>query len=103
VQLTGVELQFVPDALVHIRFPDTLSSLYRQARGYAEYNTLLQKKYQSLGMPKLSWKDSLQRWVYICKITRGIYTKRGRAALAWQLGAALGRLQGSIKHHIWAL
>lgn len=103
VQLAGVELRFAPDALVHIRYPNTLSDLYRQARDYAEYNVLLYEKYRPLGMPKLPWQDSLNRWIRLLRELGKIHSPVSRGRFAWQLGARVGRLKGSIKNRVWAL
>jgi glycosyltransferase involved in cell wall biosynthesis len=102
-QLAGVELKFAPDALVHIRYPQTLSGLYCQARGYAEYNVLLYEKYRPHGMPELPWQESLNRWIRLLRWLGRIHSPVSRGCFAWQLGARIGRLQGSIKHRVWAL
>ena len=65
IQLKGVELQFVPEAVVHYRFRHTLDGIYRQARGYGEGHVLLYKKYKSLGSPKLFWKESIKTWLFL--------------------------------------
>ncbi len=104
LQRAGVELHFVPEAVMHIRFRDRLNDIYRQARGYAEYNVLLYKKYRPLGMPKISKKAGLLAWVKLLQYPQYVVlSKEGRANWMWQLGRCVGRLQGSIKHRVWAL
>jgi glycosyltransferase involved in cell wall biosynthesis len=103
IQLTGPELHFVPDAVVHVRYRDTLRGSFRQARLWGEYNVLLYKRYQPWGMPKLSWKDGVIGWK---RLLKGLPRISSRASLtmwvrrfAWRIG----RLQGCIKYRVVAL
>jgi len=103
LQLAGVELHFVPEAVVYVRYRSTLRGIYRQARGYAEYNVILYKRYRPLGMPKLSWRRGARAWVRLFKHLPRIRSKGGLAAWTWQLGWRVGRLQGSLKYRVLAL
>lgn len=103
IQLTGTKLHFVPDAVVHVRHRNTLGGLYRQARGYAEYNVLLYKRYRPLGMPRLSWKASVKAWVRLLRHLPQIRSKASLARWVWQFAWRMGRLQGSIQHRVLAL
>jgi len=103
LQLTGITLHFVPEAVVHYRFRHTLDGIYRQAYGYGEFNTLLYKKYRPLGMPLLAWHSSFKPWLRLLKSFPQISSLEGRAKWVWALGWRMGRLQGSIKHQVWAL
>jgi GT2 family glycosyltransferase len=102
-QLAGTELHFVPDAVVHYCFRNTLGGAYRQARRYGEYNVLLYKKYRPLGMPALSWKTSVKSWGHLLRSMLKIRGRQSFAYWVWQLGWRIGRLQGSIKHQVLAL
>jgi glycosyltransferase involved in cell wall biosynthesis len=102
-QLAGTELHFVPHAVVHIRFRDTLGGMYRQVRGYAEYNVLLYKRYRPLGMPKLSWRTGVRGWLHLLRRLPQIRSKEAWARWIWRLGWQVGRLQGSIKYRVSAL
>lgn len=88
---------------MYIRYRETLRGIYRQARNYAEYNVLLYKRYRPLGMPPLSWKTGLRAWLKLAKRPQRILSLEGRARFLWQFGWCMGRLQGSIKHRVWAL
>ena len=93
----------MPNAVMHIRYRDTLRGIYHQAHGYAEYNVLLYKRYRPLGMPQLSWKAGVSACGRLLKKSVQIRSKGALAAWLWQFGWRMGRLQGSIKHRIWAL
>lgn len=103
IQLAGTELHFVPDAVVHYRFRNTIQDIYHQARLWGEYNVLLYKKYRPLGMPKLSWKASARAWVRLLKLFPRAFSKEDRAKLVSSFGWRIGRLQGCIKYRILAL
>lgn len=103
LQLAGTELYFVPDAITHVRYRNTFKGIYRQIRGYAEYNVILYKRYRALGMPQLAWQSGMKAWG---RLLLGLLWIRDTGDLArwiWGFGWQLGRLQGSIKHRIWAL
>lgn len=103
VQLAGIKLHFVPEAVVHYRLRDRLRAIYRQARLAGEYNVLLYKKYKALGMPKLSWKAGLKSWWRILKQSPQIFSQQNRVKWIAHFGRRWGRLQGCIKYQVLAL
>jgi GT2 family glycosyltransferase len=102
LQLSGVQLHFIPDALAHIRYRDSLTGTCRQAINYAEYNVLLYKKYRPLGMPKLSKKIILRKWLNFLKKTCAIRSKVDFADWLWNFSWRYGRLKGCVKYHTFA-
>jgi glycosyltransferase involved in cell wall biosynthesis len=48
-QLHGATLHAVPEAVYHYRLRDTIPSIYRQARAYAEWNAGIQRKFRPAG------------------------------------------------------
>ena len=103
IQLAGTQLHFVPDAVFHYRFRDTIGGLFHQGRLWGEYNVLLYKKYRPLGMPKLSPKASVRSWVRLLKLFPQCFSKEDRAKLVTVLARRIGRLQGCIKYRVLAL
>jgi len=103
LQLKGAKLHFVPDAMIHIRYRDTLASMYRQARKWGEQNVLMYKRYRPRGMPKLSWKDGVRAWLKLMWQLPQIRRKEDWARWVWQLSWRIGRVQGCIKHRVLAL
>lgn len=103
VQLAGTELHFIPDVVVHYRYRDTLGGTYRQARNYGEYNVILYKKYRRLGMPQLSWKTSVKAWVRLLRRLLRIRCRKDLAKWVWSFCWRMGRLQGSVKHRVFAV
>ena len=103
LQLAGTQLYFVPDAVVHVRYRKTLGGIYRQACGYAQYNVLLYKRYRPLGMPRFSRRTDVKAWVHLLRRLPRIRDKTSLAQWVWNFGWQMGRLQGSIKHRVFAL
>ena len=101
IQFTGTKLHFVPDAVMHIRYRETISGIYRQSRNYAEYNVILFKRYRSSAPeePHL-WRRYLGDWKRLLKSLPALVKRRNRYKLAWDLGRQIGRLKGCIKHQI---
>lgn len=103
LQLMGVELHYAPEVLVHYRFRESLSGMFRQARLWGEYNVLLYKRYRAVGMPGLSWQVGLTEWLSLLRQMRRIRNKTSYARWLWRLGWRLGRLYGSLKYQTFAL
>ena len=102
LQLSGTQLHFVPQAVSHIRYRDTLKGIFRQAIGYAEYNVLLYKKFRQHGMPRLHYQTVLSAWLIFFKKLPSIRSKANLASWIWQLGWRYGRLKGCLKHRVIA-
>ena len=99
IQLEGVQLQFVPEALMHVRLRDTVSGIFHQARHWAEYNVAVYKKYQTstdVRMPE-PWERYLVEWKQLFRRLRRVRSKAALATYAWHLGWQLGRLKGSLR------
>jgi glycosyltransferase involved in cell wall biosynthesis len=103
VQLAGVELHFVPEALIHIRFRSSLRDMYRQAKSYGADNVILYKHYRAYGMPKLSWKPGVKAWFKLLRQAPQIRSKAQLAYWVWCAGWRVGRLKSSLALRVFAL
>lgn len=103
IQLMGVRLHWVQDALVHMRFRGDPRSAYRQAREWGEYNVKLYKKYRPQGMPKLPLRRGLRTWVQLARRLPREWPSEQRNRWVWDFNWALGRLRGTIKHGVISL
>jgi glycosyltransferase involved in cell wall biosynthesis len=99
LQLRGVELHFVPDAVMHVRNRETYVGIINQARHYAEYKVLLYKKYRT-GRELWRWKAYLSRWKDVVLSVNQVRSETARVRWLWGLGSQIGSLQGSIKHRV---
>lgn len=104
LQLSGIALQFVQEATVHMRFRPTFLGMYCQAKGYGECSTLIYKKSRELGTPPIPHpvRSSLRAWGGLIKSLPALRHRRGRATWVIRLGYRVGRLKGSLKHRVLA-
>ena len=103
IQLMGIKLHFVSDALIHIRLRNKLKDIYMQAKNYGEYNVLLYKNYQKFGMPRLTWKKRIIRLAGVIKSLLKIRDIGNFAKFVWNLGWYIGWLKGNIIYRIFIL
>ncbi|MGH7796426.1 MAG: glycosyltransferase [Candidatus Binatia bacterium] len=100
IQLQGVELQFVAEATIHIRYGDTSEALFRQARQWARYQVLLYKRYGA-GVPLESpWRSYLQTWRDLIGCAPRVFRKETRPAWMKTLGTQVGLIEGAILYRV---
>lgn len=99
VQLAGAKLHFAPDAVIHVRFRDTLSSIFNQSRLWGQYNILLYKRYRpsNLRVPK-AWRRYMADWQQLLSTLPGLRRKGGGFRFVRLLGWQIGQLYGCIKY-----
>lgn len=102
LQLQGVKLHFAADAVMHVRFRDSLRGCYRQARAYGQYNVLLYKRYRSLGMPPALWTKGLAAWASLVWQIPRLQKERTRLHWARSLGLRVGRARGCLRYRTFA-
>lgn len=102
LQLAGVKLYFVKDAVLYLRFRTRPLAILHQARHYAEYNVKVYKKYRLLTGNEVSqpWKRYLSDWKHLLRQIIRVRCKKDFPGLMWNLGWQIGLLQGSIKNGI---
>lgn len=103
MQLRGIPLAPLRDAVVHVRRRARVGELLQQARSYAESDVLLYKRYRPLGMPKISKKIGIKAWLDLILGIPALARDETRARYLWDLGWRAGRLHASIRHRVWAL
>lgn len=103
VQHLGVDLVFIPEAVVHVRLRDTVQGLFKQAVAYGEYNVKLYAKYHPIDMPELPWQEGARAWRQTLRGLKRLHTPEMRPQIIKNLGWRLGRLKGCIKYRTTAL
>jgi glycosyltransferase involved in cell wall biosynthesis len=95
VQLSGTPLVFVPDAVMHVRFRDTVPGVFRQAWAWAESGAHVQRRYAPVVAPEsfrrlaydltrhLAWKlirvrtpTDLAQWIWLAGWCGGLLNAR---------------------------
>jgi GT2 family glycosyltransferase len=92
---TGAQPRFVPEAVLHYRYRQTLPAMFSQARNWGREEVRVYSRYRSRGAPRIPLRRSLQRWKFVMHIRR-LRRPAGRAWWATELGNHIGRLQGSL-------
>lgn len=101
LQLGGVELRLVPEAVMHYRYRERPRAIFEQARRYAEGAALLQKRYGEPATTAVKWP--FEHWKAVAKELPRAHGRAGRAKLAWLLGWQVGRYRGSLRHRVLAV
>jgi glycosyltransferase involved in cell wall biosynthesis len=95
VQLAGTPLVFVPDAVMHVRFRDTVPGVFKQAWAWAESGAYVQRRYAPHAAPAsvsrtaydlarhLAWKlvrirtwEDVAQWIWLAGWCGGLVTAR---------------------------
>ncbi|MBI3898086.1 MAG: glycosyltransferase family 2 protein [Gammaproteobacteria bacterium] len=103
IQLSGVPLTPLPNAILHVRYRSSVRRLLRQARKYAEYDVALYKRYRLHGLKRQSRKRVISCWIWLVREFPALLDPNTRGRYLWELGWRTGRLYGSIKYRVWAL
>jgi len=97
LQLHGAKLQFIPEAVMHIRFRSSPMGFFKQSYGYSYWEVVLSNKYQAMGKnPTNLWRRHIKGWKRFLRILPKAHNKTGRTRLMWILGWQLGALKGSL-------
>lgn len=104
VQLLGTPLCFVPNATMHVRFRGDYRGMFRQARTYGFYSTLVYRKARGLGTAPIAhpWRDAARVWRDLLRQLPHNRCKSQWAPWTFRVGYRTGRLVGSIKHGVVA-
>ena len=101
IQLAGVKIHFVPDAVVYYRYRHTFGGIFHQGRHYATWNVLLYKTYWTPGVEtSRPWKRYVSGWRSLLRRLLQIRDKGTLARWVWLLGWRVGLLQGSIRYRV---
>lgn len=100
VQYAGIELHYLPNAIIHYRYRRQYRAMYRQGKSWGEAHILLRQKHE----PDIYWgKLPLLRYLlavclYLSQGFLRIYSKEAFTAWLWGLGWEAGMLKGLVKH-----
>lgn len=100
MQLAGVMLHFAADAMIHIRYSDKPKDLFRQARRWARYQTLLYKRYGREVPLVQPWRSYLQIWRDLIGCMPRAFKRETRPAWMKTAGTQIGLLEGVIRYRV---
>lgn len=93
IQQMGIELTFVPDALIHIRNREDWQGVYYQGRSWARYNTCLYKRYRGQDHIQHPWR---KYWLDWFRLAKRLIKKGPTPKWIFQLGWQIGLMQGCL-------
>lgn len=105
LQLAGHELAFAHEAVLRVRYRRDAVGTARQAYHYGYHNVVLYARYRSLGMPNLPRRRGLRSLTRLLSPTwlPAVWNVEVRHQWMRRAGWALGRIDASLRHHVWAL
>ena len=99
----GIELELVPEALLHYRYRTGWRATFKQARVYAEQMALVQKRHEQADQRPPGRRPWLLRgWKPVLSALVSLHRRESRAKLAWLLGWQVGRYVGSVRYRVLA-
>jgi len=98
LQLAGFSIAFCADAVLRYRYRTGLRATFRQKRNYAIADVFVMKRFAPMGAPRRTLTATLRDWWHV--VLSGVHVRDRRSAMLFadQLGGAIGRIQGSIRH-----
>jgi GT2 family glycosyltransferase len=94
-QMIGMQLAFVPTAVLRYRYREALLEHFRQERRWGADDVRIYRRYRPVGLPKRSLRGAVNDWRLLAS---RMATARSRPDWAWcagSLGRRLGRLETS--------
>lgn len=95
--LSGAQLHFAPEALVHYRYRPTLGATYAQARSYGRVRPILGERLRQAGRPAPKRMAGVRNWGWLVRHLPQLRGRAGRAKWLWVAGQRIGNLEGSLR------
>jgi cellulose synthase/poly-beta-1,6-N-acetylglucosamine synthase-like glycosyltransferase len=101
-EYTRKELQFVPEAVVHIRYRATLWAMWVQAYCWGQYNEYLYRRHRHPdGKDRARWRAYWMEWLWLLRhLSVFLRYKEGRVHLFWRTGWQMGLLKGCLLYRV---
>jgi GT2 family glycosyltransferase len=100
LQLRGIKLHFLAEAVIHYRLKDRQRALFNQARHWGQYNVLMYKRYRDHMRLEHPWRRHLSLWRSLIRRSPCLLEKEQRPGWVKTLGTQVGLLQGSIQYRV---
>lgn len=88
--LAGVEMRFVPEAVVHYRYRSTLREVFAQSRRFGASFPRVTRRLRAAGIPIATRGREARRWIWLVRSLPTVRTKAGRARWVWVAGRQIG-------------
>ena len=91
----GVDLAFVPGAVVRYRYRPTLASTFDRAVAYGMARPLIAERWRARSGDEVPRTRGLRNWAWLVRHAGLLGTRAGRARWLWVAGQLLGTLRGA--------
>jgi GT2 family glycosyltransferase len=101
LQLKGYTIHDAPEAVMHIRYRETMHTLWKQIAMYGECHAFLYKRFAPYGMPRSSLRAAWRKCLWLLALAPRLPYADLKERSAWLYAAAArwGRLRGSLRYH----
>ena len=93
----GIELSFVPDAMIHYRNRSSVFALWKQSVEYGKAAPMICRRLAALHRPTPPPWRGLKNWLWLLRKLPTLRSRPGRARWVVVAGNSAGRLLGSLK------
>ena len=100
-QLAGVELVFVPDAVLRYRYRREISKHIHQEFLWGTDDAFIYRTFRFSGMAPRTFRQSLSEWRQIFRATLTIRGTGDLLRVVSQSARRIGHLKGSMMHRVW--
>ena len=90
----GVELHFVPEALVHYRYRASMRAIFGQSRRFGAAHPRLIARLRAAGTTVDNRSSEWRRWLWLARSVPTVFNRAGRARWLWVAGRQIGVTQG---------
>lgn len=90
----GIDLHFVPEAVVHYRYRASMRAIFRQSRRFGAAHPRLIARLRETGTAVDNRSSEWRRWVWLARSTPKLFSRAGRARWLWVAGRQVGVMQG---------
>jgi len=97
-QINGMRLEFIPDAVVHIRMRNDMKSIFRQTVNNGYWTVPIYKHYRQYGIPIVPWTSGVKQWLLLVKRLPRLFRKKSRLKWLTEFAYRWGLIKGSIRY-----
>ena len=99
----GIDIEGLPDAVVHYRYRGDVASLWKQGLAYGQGRCRVVRDLVDHDEPRPARFGGWRSWLWlVCKLP-SLRHDEGRATWLWVASNRLGQLRGSVRYRAWYL
>ena len=100
LQLKGYPIHDALNAVMHVRYRETLSGMWKQTIKFAEAHVYLYKKYAAHGYPRRGVKEAWPLYKWLIRYATRLFVGPQQERQKWirTCAACWGRIRGSLKY-----